>query len=93
MSESTAVTSAENILTDADCYIISTNSADECLDVHGQPVQNRRSWPNLPATCERYLVSDRVGAAIANAALHDAGVMDKTEMSMILLIKATKETQ
>ena len=34
--------------------------------------------------CERYLVSDRIGAAIANAALQDAGVSDKTEMSMII---------
>ena len=34
--------------------------------------------------CERYLVSDRVGAAISNAALQDAGVSDKTEMSMII---------
>ena len=34
--------------------------------------------------CERFLVSDRVGAAIANAALQDAGVLDKKEMSMII---------
>ena len=75
--------SAENILTDADSNTSSTDSAVECLGLHGQSIQNRESWPNLATMCERYLVSDRVGAAIANAALQDAGVLDKTGMSMI----------
>ena len=33
---------------------------------------------------KRYLVSDRVEAAIANAALQDAGVLYETEMPMII---------
>ena len=33
---------------------------------------------------ECYMVSDRVGEAIANSAMQDAGVLDKTETSMIV---------
>ena len=62
----------------------STNSANVCLGLHDQFVQNCRSWPNFTTICERYLVSDRIGAAIANAALQDAGVSDETEISMII---------
>ena len=62
----------------------STDSADECLSLNGQSIQNRQSWPNLATMCERYLVSDIVGAAIANTALHDPGVIDKTQTSIMI---------
>jgi len=43
--------------------------------------QNRMEWPNLAMTSERYQLSDRASAAVANAALKDAGLitdLDKT---------------
>ncbi|QQP57414.1 Hypothetical protein FKW44_002391, partial [Caligus rogercresseyi] len=39
--------------------------------------QNRTRLPTLAATCDRYLVSNYAGAAIASAALIDYGVIDK----------------
>lgn len=35
--------------------------------------QNRKNWPNLVSMVERFQVSDRAGAAIANAVLKDIG--------------------
>ena len=43
--------------------------------------QNRMEWSNLAMMSERYQLSDRASAAVANAALKDAGLitdMDKT---------------
>ena len=40
-------------------------SEDPCND------QNRASWPNLSLICERFQLSDRAGAAVANAVLQD----------------------
>jgi len=43
--------------------------------------QNRMEWPNLAMMSERYKLSDRASAAVANAALKDAGLimdLDKT---------------
>ena len=40
-----------------------------------KPRQNRQDWRNLAMICDRYGVSSRAGAAIANAALTDAGVI------------------
>jgi len=43
--------------------------------------QNRMEWPNLAMMSERYQLSDRARAAVANAALKDAGLitdLDKT---------------
>ena len=40
-------------------------SEDPCND------QNSASWPNLSLICERYQLSDRAGAAVANAVLQD----------------------
>jgi len=43
--------------------------------------QNRMEWPHLAMTSERYQLSDRASAAVANAALKDAGLitdLDKT---------------
>jgi len=43
--------------------------------------QNKMEWPNLAMMSERYQLSDRASAALANAALKDAGLimdLDKT---------------
>ena len=43
--------------------------------------QNRMEWPNLAMMSERYQLSDRASAAVAYAALKDAGLitdLDKT---------------
>jgi len=43
--------------------------------------QNRTEWPNLAMMSEHYQLSDRASAAVANAALKDAGLitdLDKT---------------
>ena len=43
--------------------------------------QNKMEWPNLAMMSERYQLSDRASAAVANAALKDAGLimdLDKT---------------
>ena len=39
---------------------------------------------NLAQICERYRISDRVGAAIANSALQDLGVIDKSNKSFVM---------
>ena len=52
--------------------------------MHGQSVQNRPSWPNFATMCERIRYQKRDGAAIANAALQDADVLDETKMSMMI---------
>jgi len=43
--------------------------------------QNRMEWPNLAMMSERYQLSDRANAAVANTALKGAGLitdLDKT---------------
>ena len=43
--------------------------------------QNRMEWPNLAMMSERYQLSDKASAAVANAALKDSGLitdLDKT---------------
>jgi len=43
--------------------------------------RNRMEWPNLAVMSERYQLSDRASAVVANAALKDAGLiadLDKT---------------
>ena len=37
--------------------------------------QNRMEWPNLAMMSERYQLCDRASAAVANAALKDAGFL------------------
>ena len=46
--------------------------------------QNRKHWPNLVSAAERYQVSDRVAAAIANAALKDAGYLTETDKQHVI---------
>jgi len=43
--------------------------------------QNRMEWPNLAMMAERYQLSDKASAAVANSALKDVGLitdLDKT---------------
>ena len=47
--------------------------------------QNRSRWPNLALICDRYLISDRAGAAVANAVMKDLnsnGLLIKYDKSL-----------
>ena len=47
--------------------------------------QNRSRWPNLALICNRYLISDRAGAAVANAVMKDLnsnGLLIKYDKSL-----------
>ena len=46
--------------------------------------QNQKLWPKLARMCERYQVSDRAGAAIANSALQDAKVTAPSDKSFAI---------
>ena len=48
---------------------------DEFIAESDKTPQNRMSLPTLAMTCERFHVSDRVGAAIASAVLVDYGII------------------
>jgi len=57
-------------------------SSEELFSLSQEPnEQNKMEWPNLAMMSERYQLSDRASAAVANAALKDAGLimdLDKT---------------
>ena len=55
--------------------------------------QNRKLWPSLARMCERYQVSDRAGAAIANSALQDAGVITRSQISFVIDKNKIKKTK
>ena len=47
--------------------------------------KNRSRWPNLAFICDRYLISDRAGAAVANVAmknLNSNGLLIKYDKSL-----------
>ena len=46
--------------------------------------QNRMEWPNLAVMSERYQLSDRASAAVANAALQDAGLFTDLDKSYVI---------
>ena len=46
--------------------------------------QNRQELRNLAMICDRYGVSSRAGAAIANAALADAGVINVNDQTNVI---------
>ena len=46
--------------------------------------QNRRDWPNLVRMVERFQISDREGAAIANATLTEIGYLSKKSTKFIV---------
>ena len=48
---------------------------DEFIPASDTTPQNRTPLPTLAMACERFHVSDRVGAAIASAALVDYGII------------------
>ena len=77
---------------------------DEFIAESDKTPQNRMPLPTLAMTCERFHVSDRVGAAIASAVLVDYGiitadrrqnVIDKTKLRAEIgkLQKKTKEEE
>ena len=46
--------------------------------------QNRTRLPTLAAACDRYLISDYAGAAIATATLTDYGIITKDDKSQVI---------
>ena len=49
-------------------------------------IQNRKKWPNLARICERYQLSDRAAAAVANSVLVDVGLVTEDDKTRIILI-------
>jgi len=50
--------------------------------------QNRMEWPNLAMMSERYQLSDRANAAVANTALKGAGLI--TDLNKTYVIDKNK---
>lgn len=72
---------------------------DECdtpseLDssaIEGDSIQMRMRLPNLAATCDRFDVSDRVGASIATAVIDDLNLLQKNNSLVIDKNKIRRE--
>ena len=47
-------------------------------------IQNRKKWPNLARICERYQLSDRAAAAVANSVLMDVGLVTEDDKTRII---------
>ena len=47
-------------------------------------IQNRKKWPNLARICERYQLSDRAAAAVANSVLVDVGLVTEDDKTRII---------
>ena len=47
-------------------------------------LQNRMNFPNLAQITERYQISDRAAAALANAVLTDVGIITKSQKTYII---------
>ena len=86
-SESITSTLSECSSSEEDSYSKITPLAE------GQANQNRKSWPKLAQICERYLISDRAGAAIANSALENVGFITTDNQTFIDPSKLRREQQ
>ena len=74
----------ENNLLEADDSEIE-HSGDKDFNLSSTvPRQNRQDLRNLSMICDRYGVSSRAGAAIANAALADAGVISAADQTNVI---------
>ena len=47
-------------------------------------IQNRKKWPKLARICERYQLSDRAAAAVANSVLVDVGLVTEDDKTRII---------
>ena len=47
-------------------------------------IQNRNKWPNLARICERYQLSDRAAAAVANSVLVHVGLVTEDDKTRII---------
>ena len=72
------------ILGDADLNDNTEEAFVEELGEGREINQNRQNLSNLAMICDRYGVSSRAGAAIANAALTDAGVISATNQTNVI---------
>ena len=50
----------------------------------GSAKSNRKKWPNLARICERYQLSDRAAAAVANSVLVDVGLVTEDDKTRII---------
>ena len=71
----------------------SMDDEEENIDVQYVPEQNRRSLKFLSQTCDRYAISDRAGASIANAVLRDYELLQKNPCDVIDPSKIFRERQ
>ena len=46
--------------------------------------QNRKDWPNLARMCERFQISDRAAAAIANSVMQDLGLITDDDKTYVI---------
>ena len=49
-------------------------------------IQNRKKWPNLARICERYQLSDRAAAAVANSVLVDVGLVTEDDKTSLIVV-------
>ena len=61
-----------------------TLSCNEFTPVNVTTPQNRMPLPTLAMTCERFHVSDRIGAAIASAVLVDYGLITSNQRQNVI---------
>ena len=63
-----------------------SSTAEFVVESSNIPVssQNRRKWSNLARMCERYQLSDRAVAAVANSVLVDVGMVTDDDKSCVI---------
>ena len=82
----TVVLDDQSLFSDCD-DICSQSSESRSVNFFGasQPsLQNRMNFPNLAQITERYQISDRAAAALANAVLTDVGIITKSQKTYVI---------
>ena len=75
----------EVVSSDCDNTSLSFESSSATLFGISQPSQqNRSNWPNLAKIAERFQISDRAAAALANAVLKDVGLVTENDKKLVI---------
>ena len=75
----------EVVSSDCDNTSLSSESSSATLFGISQPSQqNRSNWPNLAKIAERFQISDRAAAALANAVLKDVGLVTENDKKLVI---------
>ena len=88
-SEMETVSAADNVFeSESTCTSSSQSSATSELAAGSSNIpvlsQNRKRWSNLARMCERYQLSDRAAAAIANSVLIDVGIITEDDKTCVI---------